>query len=213
MTYNVAKIFYSIQGEGYWAGTPMAFIRLSGCNLSCDFCDTDHETAKVLDEHQIAKALQDLVTSVTVDFIERVVITGGEPLIYDLKPLITVLKNQNWILHLETNGTIKRSMYSMFDWVAVCPKSAVVTRELASIKPIDEIKVLCGLEDWETIAKLINDRSADKLIMPLAGAYKDRKLTSNEGINKNNTSQAINYVLKHPRFKFCPQLHKLCGFL
>lgn len=206
MQYKIAELFYSIKGEGYWTGTPMAFIRLSGCNLNCKFCDTDHSNNLQLDELEIVERILSWPT-------RRVVITGGEPLIHDLVPLLELLKTYRYKIHLETNGTIKRNLYELFDWVAVCPKSLNVVEELYRFNDvINEIKILYGSKDWEDMANLTKLIASNKLIMPLAQPLEFRKEGRDEGLIALNIQKAIIYVLENPEFNFCPQLHKLCGF-
>jgi 7-carboxy-7-deazaguanine synthase len=118
MKYPVSDIFYSIQGEGFWTGTPMAFIRLAGCSVTqCSIrkeCDEAPWKAKMgmLSEEQI------------VSMIDRrasiVCITGGEPTDHDLLPLLAVL--DDYKIHIETSG-VRRLNDLAFDWVTVSPKS------------------------------------------------------------------------------------------
>ena len=102
MKYKITEIFYSIQGEGFWVGTPCIFIRLSGCNLSCSWCDTKHEIKKELNESEILEEIKQYPT-------KMVVITGGEPTQQLLIDLLMGLKMAGYKIHLETNGTIELS--------------------------------------------------------------------------------------------------------
>lgn len=94
---RIAEIFYSIQGEGPAMGRPAHFIRLAGCNLRCEGCDTDHSTWRDL-------SLEDVLPEVAGD---RVVITGGEPTLQmeELSRLVDALYKEGKEVHLETNGT------------------------------------------------------------------------------------------------------------
>lgn len=83
---RVNEIFYSIQGEGRYTGTPAIFIRLAGCNLRCDFCDTEHQPYQDLTEEEIMRQIADFPTS-------HVVITGGEPMLQITQSLIHRLRN------------------------------------------------------------------------------------------------------------------------
>ncbi len=94
---RVAEIFYSIQGEGPAMGRPAAFIRLAGCNLQCEGCDTVHGTWRDLSPEDILEEIAK----------ERVVITGGEPTLQmvELSRLIDLLNDRGKEIHIETNGT------------------------------------------------------------------------------------------------------------
>lgn len=97
----VKEVFYSIQGEGPLSGRPVVFVRLSGCNLTCDFCDTDFQDGEPVE-------LQALLGQIDVLALGRtniVVITGGEPLLQNLGPLILTLHSHKFIVQIETNGT------------------------------------------------------------------------------------------------------------
>ncbi|WDU83038.1 7-carboxy-7-deazaguanine synthase QueE [Caloramator sp. Dgby_cultured_2] len=82
--YRVNEIFHSVQGEGSYLGCPATFVRLSGCNLNCPWCDTDHSEKEFLTAKEIADRVE----------YEKVIITGGEPTIYDLEPLLLELKKE-----------------------------------------------------------------------------------------------------------------------
>jgi len=119
MLYPVNEIFFSVQAEGYWAGTPAIFVRLSGCNLSCPWCDTDHSKGvnmtpdEIMDQIEIAGGRE----------VRRIVITGGEPTIHDLWPLLRALFDGGYYIHIETNGTSpKLREYSAVAWITVSPK-------------------------------------------------------------------------------------------
>lgn len=95
--YKIVEIFDSIQGEGPSAGTPATFIRLAGCNLKCEFCDTDHAWKKQISIKYILDR---------VPYNKLVVITGGEPFLHRLYPLLEALALQRYSsIEIETNGT------------------------------------------------------------------------------------------------------------
>lgn len=108
--YSIAEIFYSLQGEGRYTGAPALFIRFSGCNLRCRFCDTDHSERVVLPADGIIQAAKDLLPSGTT-FFNRIIFTGGEPLLqldYSLLySLFTAFARRPTVFHIETNGTIR----------------------------------------------------------------------------------------------------------
>lgn len=118
--YPIVEIFQSIQGEGYYMGTPTNFIRFAGCNLKCPWCDTKWDTANALmvESEIVAK----------LDFnLPMIVITGGEPF---LQPLVSLLKairevNEDIVIAFETNGTRSTAtICNAFEniWIACSPK-------------------------------------------------------------------------------------------
>ncbi len=109
--------FYSIQGEGFYAGTPAYFIRLGGCDIGCQWCDT--KFAWNPDFHQLTHVKN--ITEAALEWKQKtMVITGGEPLLYNLEPLCHSLKNNGLEIHLETSGAHK--LTGMFDWICLSPK-------------------------------------------------------------------------------------------
>ncbi|MBN1445769.1 MAG: 7-carboxy-7-deazaguanine synthase QueE [Candidatus Omnitrophica bacterium] len=113
--YNVSEIFYSVQGEGLLQGLPMVFIRLSGCNLNCSFCDTKYALKKGK-ETDLKKILRELKRHKC----KRVCITGGEPFLQNLAPLVKTLKEKKYWIAAETNGTLWQNLH--IDWLTVSPK-------------------------------------------------------------------------------------------
>jgi len=101
MKYDINEIFYSLQGEGKFTGTAAMFIRLSGCNLKCLFCDTDHTPQMFLSEDEILQHIDNLSSK-----CKFVVLTGGEPLLQDLVPLINLLHKHKYFIAIESNGII-----------------------------------------------------------------------------------------------------------
>ena len=95
---KINEIFYSLQGEGYHTGTPALFIRFSGCNLKCPFCDTQHEEGRWMDDEEIwAEA--------AACPARTVILTGGEPSLWIDDALIDGLHRLGKYVCIETNGT------------------------------------------------------------------------------------------------------------
>jgi organic radical activating enzyme len=117
LKYPIVEHFYTLQGEGFFAGNAAYFIRLGGCDVGCVWCDTKESWDA--DLHQ-KFSTEEIVSWVKKTNANRVVITGGEPLMHDLTTLTTALKNENIELNLETSGS--HSFSGKFDWVCLSPK-------------------------------------------------------------------------------------------
>lgn len=126
---KINEIFYSLQGESYHTGTPAIFVRFSGCNLKCDFCDTQHEEGTMMTDEEI-------ITEVKKYPAVTVVLTGGEPSLWIDDQLIDLLHQAGKYVAIETNGT--HPLPASIDWVTCSPKQGA---KLA-IDRMDEVKVV-----------------------------------------------------------------------
>ncbi|MCF0193791.1 MAG: radical SAM protein [Bacteroidaceae bacterium] len=126
--YRINEIFASVQGEGYWTGTAVVFVRFAFCNLHCPFCDTDFSdyTEMTIDE---------ILAEVNRYAPQTIVLTGGEPALQVNIQLIDALHAAGKRIHIETNGT--RSLPPTIDWVTLSPKDAPTV-----IEYFDELKVV-----------------------------------------------------------------------
>ena len=187
--YRVNEIFYSVQGEGAFAGTPAVFVRFSGCNLDCPWCDTDHSHAEEMTRDELDKAVAGLLAGHEGAIV---VLTGGEPALqlHDDEPLFRGLPCR---ICIETNGTLP--VPDWVDWITVSPKNELVT----IVPRPDELKFVF---EPEHIPYYLSMQEADcvKSIQPLA--RKD---------GTTNLTDALQFVLAHPRFKLSVQLHKIIG--
>lgn len=118
-TLKIAEIFSSVQGEGLRTGEATLFLRLSGCNLDCPFCDTRY--ALTGGTAQTPNEILEQILRLRREFpAEWVCVTGGEPLCQDITTLVRLLKNRNLNIQVETNGTLYREL--SVDWYSVSPK-------------------------------------------------------------------------------------------
>ena len=118
MKLRIAEIFHSIQGEGIWAGVPSTFIRVSGCNLRCVWCDTPYASWK---PEGPTLTIDEIVAEVTQQNLDHVVLTGGEPMLFD--PVIDLacrLKELGKTITIETAGTVYRDLQC--DLMSISPK-------------------------------------------------------------------------------------------
>jgi len=118
-TLKINEIFFSAEGEGGRQGQPTIFVRLSGCNLRCDFCDTSYawEGGRKIRLEAILSNIVGIKDKYKADWVS---ITGGEPLLQDLKPLVESLKKAGFKIQIETNGT--KPITFKVDWLTVSPK-------------------------------------------------------------------------------------------
>ena len=113
----LAEIFYSVQGEGTWVGTPAVFVRLAGCNLNCRFCDTDYSVKAFLSVEQVIARISELGGDCPM-----VVLTGGEPLAQrESSGLIAALRADGRRVHIESNGSIAVELPDDV-WLTISPK-------------------------------------------------------------------------------------------
>ena len=158
MTLRVNEIFCSIQGESLFAGLPCVFVRLSGCNLRCTYCDTRYAYNEGVDME-----FSDIINRIDAYGINLVEITGGEPLIQKETPdIITILLDNGYEVMLETNGSldigsVDNRCIKIVD--IKCPGSGESDRNdfanLHKLTPHDQVKFVIGSrEDYAYATEL-----------------------------------------------------------
>ncbi|HYL27811.1 MAG TPA: 7-carboxy-7-deazaguanine synthase QueE [Candidatus Nitrosotalea sp.] len=187
---QLSEIFYTIQGEGTWTGTPAVFVRLGGCNLACDFCDTDYSTKFFASVDDVIAKVRELGRDCPV-----VVLTGGAPLAQAETPaLIDALRRDGRRVHIESNGTIFTELPKDV-WLCVSPKERVDPRMAARA---DEAKLIVDARVPEEHLSLFESKPTI-LLQP-------------EGNKPANVALALEYAKAHPqRFRLSLQTHKFIG--
>ena len=190
---RINEIFYSIQGEGRFTGTPAVFLRFSGCNLRCPFCDTDHSAFEELSEAEI-------VSRVGKYPARHLVVTGGEPLLQFQESLARALHREGFFIQVETNGTIAlgEGLEKLVDWVTCSPKSLPV-----NLKRIDELKVVFKGQALEPYAGIPLTDGGCRCLQPCDEGDPVR--------NEANLRAAIECVKADPGWRLSLQMHKLMG--
>lgn len=108
---DVQEIFATLQGEGNFVGQPAVFVRLGGCNLACKFCDTDFDNFEKISLTNILQKIHNLALNQNNKRVRNlVVITGGEPLRQPIEKFCQKLINDNFLVQIETNGTLFRNL-------------------------------------------------------------------------------------------------------
>ncbi len=218
MKYPVNEVFQTIQGEATWTGTPSVFIRLQGCPVGCAWCDTKHTwdvepidrvtipvmLAKDVDDRTYAEMTVPEVIGLLETYTARhVVITGGEPCLYDLTPLTATLLDAGYTVQIETSGTHEVRVDDRA-WVTVSPKLDmpggfdVLDSALARA---DEIKHPVGKgADYDKMRERILPRVAQGVpvwLQPLSQ-------------NRTATALCVNFTTQHGH-KVSIQTHKFIG--
>jgi len=212
VSYAVKEIFLSLQGEGFHAGRAAVFCRFSGCNLwsgreeqrataACGFCDTDflgvdgpgggaYASAELLAAAVAAAWPQGPGARGAAKFL---VLTGGEPLLQVDPPLLRALHEAGFEVAVETNGTLLPP--PGIDWTTVSPKAGAALR----LRVGDELKLVFpqpGIDpaSFETLD------FRHFFLQPLDGPERDE-----------NARRAVEYCLRHPRWRLSLQMHKYLG--
>lgn len=189
--YKINEIFYSIQGEGRWAGRAAIFVRFSGCNLKCPFCDTDFKDYKEYGVLDILEAIQKVSSS-----CRFVVFTGGEPTLQVDDALIMLLHKWGYYLAMETNGTHR--LPDGIDWVTCSPKTAFVKNGETILTAASEVKVIFDGEHQ------ISDFGIDAneyYVQPCDVQDKKR--------NTKILKATVDFVEKHPVWQLSLQQQKI----
>lgn len=205
----IQEIFTSIQGEGKYVGLPSLFIRTSGCNLNCPFCDTDHTSARrMISEPALMKIITKLLNGTK---IKHIVITGGEPMInLPNDRLIKLLMDRGMTVQIETNGTCIPSWLEHLHiytspnlWITCSPKLGMNS---SILRIADEFKILV---DHERIHFPIALHSTLSSLAATRRVNFQPITTSDKRTTQRNLRAAITAAENHPHTYVSVQLHKL----
>lgn len=188
---KIKEIFYSLQGEGAFTGRPAVFVRFSGCNLACPFCDTDFKGGEAYTEDTLIGALEEFPC-------KFIVFTGGEPTLQLTESLIAKLHKRGYYLAMETNGT--RPYPKGIDWVTVSPKTDFCDH--AHTHPdnliASEVKVVYNggndPEKYESLGVL-------KYVQPCD--------TGDPEKNREILEKTVQWLMAHPKWRLSLQTQKI----
>lgn len=191
--YPIMEHFYTIQGEGKYTGTPAYFIRLGGCDVGCVWCDVKESWDA---EIHPKLTVEYLISEIKKYPGELVVITGGEPAMYDLSHLVQALHNENKTVAIETSGT--SNLIGNVDWYTFSPKKFKAPVEEAYDKA-NELKIVVYHKSdlsWaeEHASKVSNEC---KLYLQVEWSKKD-----------DLSPLIVEYVKNNPKWKISLQTHK-----
>ena len=204
--YRVNEIFYTLQGEGAHSGIPAVFVRFSGCNLRCPWCDTEFTEYKEMTAEQIVAEVVELY-DIPNERRKMIVLTGGEPGLQVDKPLIDALHAAGFYICIETNGT--RLLPEDIDWVTCSPKEGTKLE----LRKADEVKVVfTGTYDPEVWREQLV--AEHWLLQPLryTGEWLiEHTVDEWEDDRNDNLDDTVRYILSHPFWRLSVQLHKIVG--
>lgn len=226
-TLKVNDIFYTLQGEGPDAGVPAVFLRLSKCNLRCFFCDTEFETGEFYEPRSLAEQIVRVAKPYNC---RLVVITGGEPLLQNIIPLVDLLNRHGMRVSVETAGTVWiDGLYERFDPVGSAMSSfgnlIVVSPKTPKINPKIE-KVMAALKYIVDDTCLRSDDGLPVMSTQIKGK-EDRVYRRDQGLahipiyvqpmdvenpvqKKNNIHAARDIALRYG-YRLSLQTHKIVG--
>lgn len=192
-TYPVMEHFYTLQGEGKYTGTPAYFIRLGGCDVGCVWCDVKESWDASVHPHL---SVSELLEVVNAEPGTLVVITGGEPAMYDLTDLVNGLKDSGKMVAIETSGAYP--LTGDVDWYTFSPKKFKAPVEEAYQKASELKIVIYHASDFEWAESHARNVSEGcKLYLQPEWSKQERLLP-----------QLIEYVKQHPKWTVSLQTHK-----
>ncbi len=184
--------FYTIQGEGYHKGTAAYFIRIGGCDVGCHWCDVKESWNA---EIHPPTAIESIVEN-AVKYSDTIVVTGGEPLTWDMGPLTQALKAKGLKTHIETSGAYE--LTGRWDWICLSPKK--IKLPVGDIySKADELKVIIYNKHDLIFAEEQASKVTEDCILYLQPEWSAREKV---------IPMIVDYVMKNPKWKVSLQTHK-----
>lgn len=184
--------FYTIQGEGFHTGTAAYFIRVGGCDVGCHWCDVKESWNA--DLHPPTHI--DAIVSTATAQANTVVITGGEPLIYNMNPLTQKLKENGMKVHIETSGAYELS--GIWDWICLSPKKNKLPTQSVYEKT-NELKVIIFNKHDFIFAEEQAAKTNPNAILFLQPEWSK---------HDEMTPLIVDYVMNNPKWRISLQTHK-----
>jgi len=200
---KITEIFSSIAGEGLRSGEPTIFIRLTGCNLRCAFCDTKYswQGGKSYSVDKVIETVGQIRKRFPADWA---CLTGGEPLLQDVEPLVKKLKKECYKIHIETNGTVYRPF--RVDWLTLSPKPETYGFAPEFTAKANEVKLVVSKELTLEVIQNLREKFPTQTPI-LLQPQSNRKWSIDMGMKL--LKQTLNLGLKN--IKISVQIHKIYG--
>lgn len=184
--------FYTIQGEGFHTGTSAYFIRVGGCDVGCHWCDVKESWNA--DLHPATST--DQIIKNAEKYSNTVVITGGEPLMWNMNYLTEQLQNKNIKTHIETSGAYP--LTGVWDWICLSPKKNKLPLKDVYLKA-DELKVIVYNKNDFNFAEEQAAKVSEDCVLYLQPEWSNQK---------KMTPLIVAYVMQNPKWKISLQTHK-----
>jgi len=184
--------FYTIQGEGFHTGTAAYFIRIGGCDVGCHWCDVKESWNA--DIHPPTPTLK--IVENAKKYADTVVVTGGEPLTWDMNYLTKQLKEKLLKVHIETSGA--HSITGNWDWFCLSPKKNKLPVPEA-FQIADELKIIIYNKHDFLFAEEQASKVNENAILFLQPEWSKRE---------EMTPLIVDYVMKNPKWRVSLQTHK-----
>lgn len=184
--------FYTIQGEGAHTGTPAYFIRVGGCDVGCHWCDVKESWDAAI--HPPTEASQ--IVEHAKKYSNTVVVTGGEPLMWDMEHLTGLLKEAGMQIHIETSGAYK--LTGTWDWICLSPKKRMLPQSRI-YQEAHELKVIIYNKSDFTFAEEHAAKVQDTCQLYLQPEW---------SVREKMTPLIVDYVMANPKWKVSLQTHK-----
>ncbi len=214
--YKINEVFYTLQGEGAHSGIPAVFVRFSGCNLRCPWCDTEFSDFTEMSADEIVREALSIY-DIPNERRKMLVLTGGEPSLQVDTPLIDALHAAGFYICIETNGT--HPLPDGIDWITCSPKivesrKSKVESQITTLAlhKVDEVKVVfTGSYDPEIWRNYLE--ATHWLLQPLryTGEWLLNNCDAFEDDRNDNLDDTVRYILSHPFWRLSVQLHKIVG--
>jgi organic radical activating enzyme len=192
-TLPLMEAFYTIQGEGYHQGKAAIFIRLAGCDVGCHWCDVKESWNA---QSYPGVPVDQIADMVSMYKSELVVVTGGEPLMYDLGDLTAVLHAAGLKTHLETSGA--HPLTGNWDWICLSPKKIKQSQDSIYTKA-DELKVIIFNKSDFRWAE-----SCKEKVQPACKLFLQPEWERSDTV----LPMMVDYVKEHPEWEISLQTHK-----
>lgn len=198
--YRINEIFYSIQGEGLYTGTPAVFVRFSGCNLACPFCDTQFREYEELTADEVVERME----KENIGNCQLCVVTGGEPTLQWDIDLFNAIHDAGYKINMESNGTLP--LPAPVDYLTVSPKLQWTKLSLDELtyQACDELKVVMDMD-----TKINDLLSLAEKFNPDANLYIQPCDTGYIKTNKEIIERCIDFIKRHPEWSLSLQQQKI----